>query len=78
MARATSLVRDAPASRLAPHEHAPGEEILALEGLFSDAQGHYPAGGWLRGPHLSRHRPFSDRGCVIHGKVGHLDPDSVR
>ena len=44
VARATSIVRYAPGSSFARHEHAMGEEFLVLEGTFSDDSGHYPAG----------------------------------
>jgi len=43
MARATSIVRYAPGSRFERHSHGGGEEILVLEGTFSDEQGDYQA-----------------------------------
>ena len=67
-----ALVRWAPGTRFQVHTHWGGEEILVLEGTFSDEYGDYPAGRWLRSPHLSRHQPFSDEGCLIYVKVGHL------
>ena len=67
-----ALVRWAPGTRFQVHTHWGGEEILVLEGTFSDEYGDYPAGTWLRSPHLSRHQPFSDEGCLIYVKVGHL------
>ena len=67
-----ALVRWAPGTRFAPHTHWGGEEILVLEGVFSDELGDNPAGTWIRSPHLSRHRPFSEPGCLIYVKVGHL------
>ena len=45
VARATSLVRYAPASRFDRHEHGGGEGILVLEGLFQDEYDAYPAVG---------------------------------
>ncbi|WP_413437030.1 cupin domain-containing protein [Sulfuriferula sp. GW1] len=50
-----------------------GEEILVLEGVFQDEFGDYGPGMWLRSPHLSMHQPFSEPGCIILVKVGHLD-----
>ena len=41
VARATSLVRYAPASAFPAHEHALGEEFLVLAGVFSDEHGDY-------------------------------------
>ena len=34
--------------------------------------GDYPQGTWLRSPHLSEHTPFSEEGCLIYVKTGHL------
>ena len=67
-----ALVRWAPHTRFQPHRHWGGEEILVLEGVFRDEHGEYPAGSWLRSPHLSRHFPFVDEPTVIWVKVGHL------
>lgn len=67
-----ALVRWAPGTRFNSHRHWGGEEILVLEGTFQDEFGDYPAGSWLRSPHLSQHQPFSDTGCLIWVKTGHL------
>jgi anti-sigma factor ChrR (cupin superfamily) len=74
VALATSIVRYAPHSRFAVHEHALGEEFLVLEGTFSDEHGHYPAGTYVRNPPGSRHAPFSDAGCVIFVKLRQMHP----
>lgn len=68
----TALVRWAPGTRFHPHRHHGGEEILVLEGVFADEHGRYPAGTWIRSPHLSEHRPFSEEGCTLLVKTGHL------
>jgi anti-sigma factor ChrR (cupin superfamily) len=70
----TALVRWAPSTHFSAHSHFGGEEILVLEGTFSDEHGDYPAGTWIRSPHLSRHQPFSEEGCLIYVKTGHLQP----
>ena len=67
-----ALVRWEPGTRFTGHCHWGGEEILVLEGVFQDEHGDYPAGTWLRNPHLSEHHPFSDEGCLIYVKTGHL------
>ena len=67
-----ALVRWAPGTRFQPHSHWGGEEIFVLEGTFQDEYGDYPVGTWLRSPHLSQHTPFSDEGCLIYVKTGHL------
>lgn len=68
----TALVRWAPGTFFNPHRHFGGEEIFVVEGVFSDEYGDYPAGSWLRSPHLSQHQPFSREGCLILVKTGHL------
>ena len=66
---ATSIVRYDPGSRFSPHDHPLGEEILVLEGVFSDETGDYPAGTYFRNPEGFRHAPFSEEGCVILVKL---------
>ena len=56
------------------HRHFGGEEILVLSGEFIDEHGRYPAGTWLRSPHLSQHQPRVEQETVIWVKTGHL-PD---
>jgi anti-sigma factor ChrR (cupin superfamily) len=67
-----ALVRWAPGTYFNAHRHWGGEEVLVLEGTFQDEFGVYPAGTWLRSPHLSQHTPFSEAGCLIWVKTGHL------
>jgi anti-sigma factor ChrR (cupin superfamily) len=67
-----ALVRWAPGTRFQPHSHPGGEEILVLDGVFQDEHGSYPAGCWLRNPPGSVHRPWSEAGCTIWVKTGHL------
>lgn len=69
VARATSVVRYLPGTRFARHVHGGGEEILVLEGVFSDERGDYPAGSYLRNPPGSSHAPFSREGCLIFVKL---------
>ena len=67
-----ALVRWAPGTKFAAHQHWGGEEIFVIEGTFQDEHGDYPAGTWLRSPHGSQHNPWSDDGCLIYVKTGHL------
>jgi anti-sigma factor ChrR (cupin superfamily) len=70
-----ALVRWAPNTRFHRHAHCGGEEIYVLDGVFRDEHGEYPAGSWIRSPHLSMHTPFTDSaGATIFVKVGHLLP----
>lgn len=74
----TALVRWAPETRFNPHTHVGGEEILVLAGVFRDEHGAYPAGTWIRSPHMSYHRPFTEaEGATILVKVGHLQVSAV-
>jgi anti-sigma factor ChrR (cupin superfamily) len=67
-----ALVRWAPGTHFQAHSHPSGEEILVLAGVFQDEHGNYPAGSWLRNPPGSIHRPWSEPGCTIWVKTGHL------
>ena len=79
VARATSIVRYAPGARFTAHLHALGEEILVLEGTFSDELGDYGPGSYLKNPPGSSHAPFSVDGCTLFVKLRHLQPqDSER
>ncbi|MDX1574726.1 MAG: cupin domain-containing protein [Kiloniellales bacterium] len=67
--RVTSVVRYAAESSFHTHGHPAGEEILVLEGVFSDEHGDYPAGSYLLNPKGFRHTPFSREGCVLFVKL---------
>lgn len=78
VARATSIVRYAPNSRFSAHTHGGGEEFFVLEGVFSDEQGDYPAGTYVRNPINSIHTPFSQDGCTILVKLWQMQPDDQK
>ncbi len=67
--RVTSVVRYDPESRFAAHPHPDGEEILVLDGVFSDHTGDYPAGSYLLNPEGFEHAPFSREGCLLFVKL---------
>ncbi len=71
---ATSIVRYAPGSSFSAHRHPLGEEIFVLEGIFSDENGDYPTGSYIRNPPGSSHAPFSRDGCVLFVKLQQFDP----
>ena len=73
--RVTSIVRYDAGASFKPHAHPNGEEILVLEGVFSDENGDYPAGTYLRNPPGSLHAPFSKDGCVIFVKLDQFQSD---
>lgn len=66
----TSIVRYPPGSEFPRHPHPGGEEILVLEGVFSDEHGDWPAGTYLLNPEGFEHRPFSREGCLLFVKLG--------
>jgi len=78
VARASSIVRYAPGSRFPQHRHDAGEEILVLEGVFSDDTGDHPAGTYLRNPAGTAHAPFSEEGCSLLVKLRQMHPADQR
>ncbi len=73
--RTTSIVRFAPGSSFKPHPHPLGEEIIVLDGVFSDEKGDYPAGTYFRNPPGSAHAPFSKEGCLLFVKLDQFDKE---
>jgi len=67
------LIRWAPNTPFKEHTHHGGEEVFVIEGRFSDGDGDYPAGTWLRLPDQSSHSAFTgDEGALLFLKTGHL------
>ena len=73
----TSLVRYDAGSSFSSHKHPKGEEILVLDGVFSDETGDYPAGTYIRNPPGSSHSPFSKQGCDLLVKLDQFGDDDV-
>ncbi|MEM7564898.1 MAG: cupin domain-containing protein [Pseudomonadota bacterium] len=77
----TSIVKYDAGAEFSAHQHPYGEEILVLDGVFSDEHGDYPAGTYLRNPPGSSHSPFSHQGCILLVKLDQFDQfdhESVR
>ena len=77
----TSIVSYDKGSSFSEHPHPMGEEILVLEGVFSDEHADYPTGSYIRNPPGSRHAPFSVDGCILFVKLNQFnerDLESVR
>ena len=68
----TALVYWPENEKFQPHQHWGGEEILVISGEFIDEHGRYPAGSWIRSPHLSKHYPYVEEETLILVKTGHL------
>jgi anti-sigma factor ChrR (cupin superfamily) len=78
LARSTSIVRFDPKSHFTPHVHGGGEEFLVLDGVFSDEEGDFFAGSYVRNPPLTRHTPRSETGCTLFVKLWQFDPADRR
>lgn len=65
----TSVVRYEAGAKFPRHEHPGGEEILVLDGVFSDEYGDWAAGTYLLNPEGFSHSPFSEQGCTLFVKL---------
>ncbi len=74
---ATSIVQYKAGASFDPHTHPNGEEILVLEGVFSDENGDYGKGTYLRNPPGSTHKPFSNEGCILFVKLNQFSPSDL-
>lgn len=72
---ASSVVRYQAGARFPRHEHPLGEEILVLDGTFSDETGDYGPGSYIRNPPGSGHAPFSEPGCTLFVKLHQMSPE---
>jgi anti-sigma factor ChrR (cupin superfamily) len=73
----TSFVKFEPSSYFPPHTHPHGEEVLVLDGVFSDENGDYPAGTYIRNPPGSFHKPFTKDGCKLFVKLEQFKSDDT-
>ena len=74
----TSLVRYEAGAEFPEHVHPLGEEILVLDGVFSDDSGDFGPGTYLRNPPGSRHKPFSKNGCTLFVKLNQFATTDVQ
>jgi len=74
----TSLVQFKPNASFDEHTHDYGEELLVLEGTFSDEHGNYPAGTYIRNPHGTTHSPFSKNGCKLLVKLRQFNKNDIK
>jgi anti-sigma factor ChrR (cupin superfamily) len=65
----TMLTRFDPGGFFPLHAHPGGEEILVLQGNFSDEIGVHKAGTYMLNPEGFIHRPYSDEGCLTFVKL---------
>ena len=74
----SSFVKFEPGSFFPQHQHPQGEEIYVLEGVFSDENGDYPAGTYLRNPQGTTHKPFTKEGCTLFVKLEQFQADDTK
>jgi len=74
----TSFVKFEPGSFFPEHNHPQGEELYVLDGVFSDENGDYPAGTYIRNPPGSRHKPFTKEGCTLFVKLDQFQEDDIK
>lgn len=75
---ATSIVRYEAGARFRTHEHPMGEEILVLDGTFSDEHGDFGPGTYFRNPPGTSHAPFSENGCTLFVKLHQFQPNDIQ
>jgi len=75
---ATSIVRYEAGARFRTHEHPLGEEILVLDGTFSDEHGNFGPGTYFRNPPGTSHAPFSENGCTLFVKLHQFQPNDTQ
>lgn len=60
--------------RIPLHGHPGGNEMFVLEGSIEDEYGRFDVGDWIRQPAASEHAPWTDDGCVLFVRDGHIRP----
>jgi len=75
IARATTIVKFDAGCEFPEHVHGGGEEFYMLQGIFSDANGDYPEGTYVRHPINSSHAPWSKDGCIFIVKLRQMLPN---
>ena len=69
---ATKLVSLAPNTQFPHHNHPEGEEVLVVEGSFSDDDGEYTQGMWVREPVGTGHAPITGGdGVLMYVRTGY-------
>lgn len=68
----TFLLKIAPCQKYVRDLHIDGEETFVLKGSFSDEAGFYAARTWMRDPGGASQTCYSEEGCTLFVKRGHL------
>jgi anti-sigma factor ChrR (cupin superfamily) len=67
------ISRLAPGTQTPHHVHRGGEEVYVISGELRDHEGRYGAGSWMRFPDGSSHAPWTETGCTLYVKRGHME-----
>ena len=77
--RTTAIVEYKSGKKPQHQTRSSGEEIFVLEGIFSDENGNYSAGTYIRNPSGYLSTPFSKNGCKLFIKSNQMNAnDSER
>lgn len=77
VARATSIARYVQGSAFEIHKHDLDEEILVLDGVFSDKSGSFEPGTNIKNPSDSSHTSSSATGCTLFVKLPVTESDEA-
>ena len=75
--RTTTIIRCLAGSPIPAHALDQGEEIIVLEGEYTDELGVYPAGSYIKNPTGTQHTSTTGSGCVLFVKQGHLQQEDT-
>lgn len=75
--RTTTIIRCLAGSPIPAHALDQGEEIIVLEGEYTDELGDYPAGAYIKNPTGTQHTSTTGSGCVLFVKQGHLQQEDT-
>lgn len=75
--RTTTIIRCLAGSPIPAHALDQGEEIIVLEGEYTDELGVYPAGSYIKNSKGAQRTSITKIGCVLFVKQGHLQQDDT-
>lgn len=73
--RTTKIVRYEAGAQLLAHKT--GNEIIVLEGSFSNSSRDYPVGSYIKNLPTTNYNAQIDTGCILFVKQGHLQQDDI-
>ena len=76
--RTTTIIEYKAGENFQNQTRSSGEEIFVLEGVFSDENGDYSAGTYIRNPSGYLSTPFSKNGCKLFIKSNQMDANDTK